>query len=57
MKVKDQVCGMTIEDKDAAAISEYRGKTYYFCSSQCKDKFEKDPEKYITEPAIPSGKM
>jgi Cu+-exporting ATPase len=43
MKVRDPVCGMTIEDKDAAATSTYRGKKFYFCSTSCKDKFEKDP--------------
>lgn len=25
----------------------YKGKTYYFCCSQCLPKFKKDPEKYI----------
>jgi Cu+-exporting ATPase len=43
MKVKDPVCGMTIEEKDAAGTSSYQGKTYYFCSPSCKEKFEKDP--------------
>ena len=36
MKVKDTVCGMTAEDKDAAATSDYQGKTYYFCSTSKK---------------------
>jgi Cu+-exporting ATPase len=40
MKVKDPVCGMTIDQKDAAATSTYQGKAYYFCSSSCKEKFE-----------------
>ena len=25
---------------------EYDGKTYYFCSDECRDKFAKDPAKY-----------
>jgi YHS domain-containing protein len=34
-------------DKDAAKFKvEYKGKTYYFCSEECKAAFEKDPEKY-----------
>jgi Cu+-exporting ATPase len=49
MKVKDPVCGMTIEDKDAAALSAYKGTTYYFCSKPCKEDFDKDPESYIGE--------
>ena len=32
---------MTIEDKDAAATSMYKGTKYYFCSSACKKDFEK----------------
>jgi Cu+-exporting ATPase len=47
MKVKDPVCGMTIEDSDAAAESTYKGTTYYFCSSSCKEAFDGDPESYI----------
>ena len=47
MKVKDPVCGMTIGDKDAAATSAYKGTTYYFCSTSCKEKFEKDPASHV----------
>ncbi|HVT87439.1 MAG TPA: YHS domain-containing protein [Tepidisphaeraceae bacterium] len=25
----------------------YNGHTYYFCSDECKDKFAKDPAKYV----------
>jgi YHS domain-containing protein len=46
-KVKDLVCGMMIDPKTAAATSEYKGQTYYFCAKGCKVAFDKDPEKYI----------
>jgi Cu+-exporting ATPase len=46
MNVKDPVCGMTIDEKDAAGTSVYEGKTFYFCSTNCKEKFEKEPAKY-----------
>ena len=46
-QVKDLVCGMTIDPKTAAATSEYKGKTYYFCAKGCKVSFDKKPEKYI----------
>ncbi|MCR4406221.1 MAG: YHS domain-containing protein [Anaerolineae bacterium] len=46
-KVKDPVCGMMIDPKTAAATSEYKGQTYYFCARGCKVAFDKDPEKYI----------
>jgi Cu+-exporting ATPase len=62
MKVVDPVCKMTIEDKDAAAISVYKGTTYYFCSGHCKEDFDKDPESYLKDesmevPAVSSGEM
>ncbi len=48
MKVKDPVCGMTVEASDAAALSTYKGTTYFFCSKSCKENFEKNPETYIS---------
>jgi YHS domain-containing protein len=44
---KDPVCGMTVDEKKAAAASEYKGKTYYFCAKGCKVAFDKAPEKYL----------
>lgn len=46
----DLVCGMTVDEKKAPAKSEYKSKTYYFCSRGCKVAFDKDPEKYIKTP-------
>lgn len=47
MKVIDPVCKMTIEDKDAVATSTYKGTIYHFCSRNCKDKFDKDPDAFL----------
>lgn len=47
MKVIDPVCKMSIEDKDAAATSLYKGTTYYFCSEPCKNNFDKNQERYL----------
>lgn len=44
---KDLVCGMEIDEADAAGQFEYEGTTYYFCSNACKDKFEARPGDYI----------
>jgi len=46
-KVKDPVCKKKIKRADAVDTSEYEGKLYYFCSKDCKDKFEKNPSKYV----------
>ncbi|MGB9861187.1 MAG: heavy metal translocating P-type ATPase [Candidatus Bipolaricaulaceae bacterium] len=44
--MKDPVCGMTLEEGEAVASREYRGKKFYFCSKQCLEKFDSNPEKY-----------
>ncbi len=42
----DPVCHMQVNPEEAADHSEYKGKTYYFCSIPCAEKFEQDPERY-----------
>ncbi len=49
MKVSDPVCNMTIESEKAAAASQYKGQTVYFCSPGCKVKFDKEPEEYLSK--------
>jgi len=44
---KDLVCGMDVNEREAAGTSTYRDKTYYFCSAACKKKFDEHPEVYI----------
>ena len=44
---KDPVCGMEVDPNDAAATAEHEGTTYYFCSQDCADSFEDDPESYL----------
>jgi PKD repeat protein len=46
-KVIDLVCKMKIDKRTAKLKSEYKGKTYYFCSTYCKTEFDKNPGKYI----------
>lgn len=45
--VKDLVCGMMIDPSRAAATSEYKGETYYFCATVCKTKFDSDPKQFV----------
>jgi Cu+-exporting ATPase len=45
--VTDPVCGMQIDSSQAAAQSQYQGKTYHFCSTECKQKFEQNPKQYV----------
>ena len=46
----DPVCGMTVYSNSAAGYFEYKGQTYYFCSTHCLNKFRQDPESFIKEP-------
>lgn len=48
---KDPVCGMVVAPDKAAGASVHAGRTYYFCSTSCRDKFEKEPAKYAAAPA------
>ncbi len=43
----DPVCGMTVEPGRAAATAEHGGKSYYFCSKGCSEKFRADPQRYL----------
>jgi len=47
----DPVCGMEVDPKTAIHMSERNGTTYHFCSRECKQDFDKAPEKYISEGA------
>jgi len=51
--VKDPVCNMDVDPNTAAGSSEYRGKTYYFCSPGCVKRFDADPERYLAPKAAP----
>ncbi|MCB9756989.1 MAG: YHS domain-containing protein [Candidatus Omnitrophica bacterium] len=46
-KVKDPVCGMEIDKEKAKGSASHMGKSFYFCSDSCKQKFEKEPMKYM----------
>jgi Cu+-exporting ATPase len=56
--VKDPVCNMDVDPGRAAASSEYKNQTYYFCSPGCVKRFNADPEKYLAPkpPAAPDTK-
>jgi P-type Cu+ transporter len=49
-RVKDPVCGMMVDPQKAAGKAEHAGKTYFFCSLRCKERFEREPEKFLAAP-------
>jgi Cu+-exporting ATPase len=46
---QDPVCNMTVDENATAGKTEYKDKTYFFCSAGCKETFEKEPEKFVEE--------
>ena len=55
MQVKDPVCGMTIDSTKSATQAQYQGKTYFFCSAQCRRMFDTAPERYADSQARGNG--
>ncbi len=53
---RDPVCGMEVEESQAAGKSEYQGRPYYFCSEECKEQFDKSPERFVGRQAGGSGR-
>jgi P-type Cu+ transporter len=49
-KEKDPVCGMSVDPGKAAGKVEHAGKTYYFCSPRCTERFRIEPEKFLAAP-------
>jgi len=45
----DPVCGMDVDPQSAAGKAEYKGKTYFFCAKACKEKFQENPERYLSQ--------
>src|SRR4051794_9073808 len=47
-KVKDPVCGMSVDPLTAEHRAEHSGQPFYFCSAGCRAKFIAAPEKYLS---------
>jgi P-type Cu+ transporter len=58
-KVRDPVCGMTVDPATSKHRYEHHGETFHFCSAGCRTKFAADPAKYLEKkeppPALPAG--
>ena len=59
-KVKDPVCGMTVDPATSKHHFIHHGETFHFCSAGCRTKFAADPAKYLAkekapEPEMPAG--
>ncbi len=43
---KDPVCDMEVAEATTQHTTTHQGKTYYFCSADCKKAFDLEPDKY-----------
>jgi len=49
----DPVCGMEVDDVRAEALgltSVFEGRKHFFCSRECKDRFDEDPAAFVKAP-------
>lgn len=44
----DPVCGMSV-NKGKAIETEYKGRSYFFCSPHCQEIFGREADRYVTE--------
>jgi xanthine dehydrogenase accessory factor len=44
----DPVCGMTVSIAGTRETVVHEGRTYYFCGSGCRGRFEAEPARYLT---------
>jgi len=49
----DPVCGMTVDPATARRRAEHAGRTWFFCSDRCRQKFVAEPARYLA-PADPA---
>jgi Cu+-exporting ATPase len=55
---KDPVCGMDVVPGEARGGSvEHGGKTNWFCSTSCREKFIADPKRYVTVAPPPAKQL
>jgi len=43
---QDPICKMMVDEKNTNFISQINNKTIFLCSLNCKEKLEKNPQKY-----------
>jgi Cu+-exporting ATPase len=53
-EVTDPVCGMKVDPHQSDHRASHDGKTWYFCSAKCRQRFEGDPDAYLQGDDTPS---
>ena len=50
-RVKDPVCGMSVDPAIAKHKHTHDGVPYYFCAARCREKFIAEPTRYLAPQA------
>ncbi|MGH7051115.1 MAG: heavy metal translocating P-type ATPase [Acetobacteraceae bacterium] len=54
---RDPVCGMTVDPATARHHAEHAGRTFFFCSAGCLEKFKAAPARYLSDDVpAPTGR-
>jgi len=48
-EIEQTICPVMEGPINKDIFTEYKGKKVYFCCPGCKEKFEKEPEKYLSK--------
>jgi YHS domain-containing protein len=46
----DAVCGQQVRKSGKQLVVEYAGERYYFCSLECLDRFDAQPDLFTSQP-------
>jgi len=52
-RVRDPVCGMSVDPNTAKHRFDHEGTTYFFCNPRCLEKFRASPATYLEPPPKP----
>ena len=62
LKVRDPVCGMTVDPAATPHHARFEGHDHHFCSAGCRTKFIADPHRYLhpaesaqSQPTLPGA--
>lgn len=53
----DPVCGMTVEPTSAPGSAVHDGTPYYFCSRHCLERFQSNPQIFVSPSSAPPSDM
>jgi P-type Cu+ transporter len=47
-RVRDPVCGMSVDPTATPHRAEHAGQHYFFCGAKCRERFIAEPSRYLS---------